>query len=74
MFKLRVQANSLTHGKQYALLRYNHYKSLPVDHVFGEKANKVTKFVANGNRYEIDDEVQSDGMVFYRCVELEDLE
>lgn len=74
VFRLRVQVNNLSHGEDYALLRYNHYSSLPTDKVEEEKANEVRRFKANGDSYEIEDEVNSDGMAFYRCVKVEDLE
>jgi len=72
-FTYNVKIRELTSGKKYVCLRYDSEKKLPKDHVYAEQAVKVTKFTAHGTKHEFDDSVESNEMVFYRCIEEEKL-
>lgn len=68
-FKYTVTASKLTPGTKYAVLRYDSYKNIPKDHVYGEHATDVVKFKAEGTSHSFTDIVESSKMVFYRCIE-----
>lgn len=72
-FNYDVVVSELENGKSYALLRYDNLKTLPVNNVVANQATSVTKFVANGTIYTKKDNVMSNKMVFYRCVDEENL-
>ncbi len=55
-------------NKNYVILRYNNYEYIPENHVDENKADKVHKFEATGDKYTYDDVVDSHSMVFYRCI------
>lgn len=64
----------LEKGKKYALLRYDNFKMLPKKKAVESQAEKVKRFTAEEDTFTMMDTVSSDGSVFYRCVEEEDLE
>lgn len=66
--------SELEEGKKYALLRYENYKSLPKKTVVEHQAVSCKRFVADGDKYEMNDKVMSNGSVFYRCVLEENIE
>lgn len=61
-------------NKNYVLLKYYNFKNIPEYHVYEDKADEVYKFKAISDKYTFNDVIDSHSMVFYRCIEAEDLE
>lgn len=72
-FEFKVRVSELEKGKKYALLRYDNFKMLPKKKAVESQAEKVKRFTAEEDTFTMMDTVSSDGSVFYRCVEEEDL-
>jgi len=68
VLKATITADSLTIGKQYALLRYNDYKTVPSAGFTPAGANSVVYFTATAVTHAVIDSFMSDTAVFYRCI------
>jgi len=68
ILRATIIADSLTIGKQYALLRYNDYRSVPSVNFAPSGASSTVYFTATSVTHTVIDSFMSDTAVFYRCI------
>ncbi len=64
----KVKVRALTVGTSYALLRYDDYHKVPIDHYLTSSFSRKTVFKATGTSQSFSDQFMSDRVVIYRCV------